>query len=72
MESAGTSLDFSATLGNVSPDAGDDYTYWGLGVNLPFKLSEKATAAFGVQYASTNIDSSDDYLWFTAGVTVGF
>jgi hypothetical protein len=41
-------------------------------VNLPFKLSEKATAAFGVQYASTNIDSSDDYLWFTAGVTVGF
>lgn len=72
MESAGTSLDFSATLGNVSPDTGDDYTYWGLGVNLPFKLSEKATAGVGVQYASASLDDSDDHLWFTAGVTVGF
>jgi len=72
MATAGTSLDFSATLGNVSPDSGSDYAYWGLGVNLPYKLSEKATAAIGVQYASTNADGSDDYVWFTAGVTVGF
>lgn len=73
LESSGTSLDFSVTLGNVSPDVGDDYLYWGVGVNLPFKLSEKATFAVGAQYASNDLDGvKGDHLWFTTGLTVGF
>ncbi|MBL9190793.1 MAG: hypothetical protein JNJ82_00465 [Opitutaceae bacterium] len=73
LESAGTSLDFTVTLGNVSPDVGDDYIYYGIGVNLPYKLTEKATFAVGAQYASNDLDGADDnHLWFTAGLTVGF
>jgi hypothetical protein len=59
LESAGTSLDFTVTLGNVSdPDVGDDYIYYGIGVNLPYKLTEKATFAVGAQYASNDLDGS--------------
>ena len=72
MAAAGTSLDFTATLGNVSPDSGSDYSYWGLGVNVPYKITEKASAAVGLQYASASLKGTDDHLWFTAGVTVGF
>jgi len=73
LESSGTSLDFTATLGNVSPDVGDDYLYYGIGVNMPFKLTDKATFAVGVQYASNDLDGADgDHLWFTTGLTVGF
>lgn len=73
LETAGSSLDFSVTLGNVSPDVGDDYMYYGIGVNLPYKLTEKATVAIGAQYASNDLDGVDgDHLWFTAGLTVGF
>jgi len=73
LETAGTSLDFSVTLGNVSPDVGDDYMYYGVGVNLPYKLTERATFAIGAQYASNDLDGADDnHLWFTAGLTVGF
>jgi len=73
LETAGSSLDFSVTLGNVSPDVGDDYMYYGIGVNLPYKLTEKATFAVGAQYASNDLDGADgDHLWFTAGLTVGF
>jgi uncharacterized protein (TIGR02001 family) len=73
LETAGSSLDFTLTLGNVSPDVGDDYMYYGIGVNLPYKLTEKATLAFGAQWASNDLDGADDnHLWFTAGLTVGF
>ncbi|MBE7540415.1 MAG: hypothetical protein HS122_18655 [Opitutaceae bacterium] len=69
----GTSLDFTATIGHDSPEVGDDYVYWGVGVNLPFKLTDKATLVFGGQYASNDRDGFDDnILWFTAGLTVGF
>ncbi len=69
----GTSLDFTATLGHDSPEVGDDYLYWGVGVNLPFKLSQKATLVLGGQYAANDLDGVDDnHLWFTAGLTVGF
>ncbi|HRP05556.1 MAG TPA: TorF family putative porin [Opitutaceae bacterium] len=69
----GTSLDFTATLGHDSPEVGDDYLYWGVGVNLPFKLTQKATLVLGAQYAANDLDGVDDnHLWFTAGLTVGF
>lgn len=73
LKEVGTSLDFTFTLGNVSPDEGEDYRYWGVGLNLPYKLTDKATVAVGAQYVSNDIDGADDdFLWFTAGLTVGF
>jgi hypothetical protein len=73
LETAGSSLDFTLTLGNVSPDVGDDYLYYGVGVNLPYKLTDKATVAVGAQYASNDLRGvPGDHLWFTAGLTIGF
>ncbi len=68
------SLDFSATLGRVDTDGGEDYTYYGVGVVLPYKLSDSATFNLGVQYTANNLKNveDDDFLYFTAGITIGF
>jgi len=79
----GTSLDFTATLGYV--DAGQnpssesaDYTYWGLAVAVPYKLSDKATVTAGVAYTNGNSNSTfrgqdlKDQVVGTLGLTVGF
>jgi len=79
----GTSLDFTATLGYV--DAGEnpsaesaDYTYWGLGVAVPYKLSDTATVTAGVAYTNGNRNSTinglalKDQVVGTIGLTVGF
>jgi len=61
------------TIGNVSPDAGDDYTYYGLGATVPYKLSDTATLTVGLQYATHDMDLVDDsHFWGTVGVTVVF
>jgi uncharacterized protein (TIGR02001 family) len=73
LDQMGTSLDLSASVGHVSPDLGDNYTYYNVGASIPYKLNEHATAKFGVNWASHTLDGvEDDHLWFTAGVTVGF
>lgn len=62
-----------ATVGHVSPDAGDDYTYYGIGATVPYKLTDTATFTVGLQYASHNIDLVDDnHFWGTVGITVVF
>ena len=74
----GTSLDFTATLGYV--DTGDissaipeNYTYWGLGVAVPYKLSDTATVTAGVAYTNGNQNSLvEDQVVGTIGLTVGF
>ncbi len=66
------SLDFSATLGRVDTDGGSDYTYYGAGAVLPYKLNDSATLNFGVQWATTNFDDADDEIWATTGITIGF
>jgi uncharacterized protein (TIGR02001 family) len=66
-------FNFSATLGHVSPDAGSDYTYYGAGAVVPFKVSDAATVTAGVQYASHNLDGVDDsHFWGTLGFTYTF
>ena len=77
LEPAGASLDFSASLGRVDPKAGSGYTYYSIGANVPFKLSEKGTFTIGVNYTHNNIAGGDAYgkngnLYGTAGVTIGF
>jgi len=83
----GTSLDFSAFVGTVaakdfSPDDNtvssvhQSYNYYGIGVNVPYKLAENAQVHVGASYSA-----NDKYLTgfrpkqdvaFSAGITLGF
>lgn len=68
-----TSLNFAATLGHVSPDVGDNYLYYGLGVTVPYKLTDKATVTVGAQYADHDMDGTDgNHFWGTLGFTYAF
>jgi uncharacterized protein (TIGR02001 family) len=67
------SVNLLGTIGKVSPDGGGDYTYYGVGATVPYKLSDTATFTVGAQYATHDIDLIDDsHLWFTVGLTVTF
>ena len=82
VESIGTSLDFSANLGYVSGDGAespiankaDNYTYWGLGVAVPYKVSENATLTAGVKYTDVNENAINGEAEFTysLGLSIGF
>ena len=68
------SLDLSATLGYVDPDAADgSYTYWGLGSVISYTLNDKAKAYVGLNYATNDVDGLEgDFLYVNTGVTIGF
>jgi uncharacterized protein (TIGR02001 family) len=83
LEAIGASLDLSIYGGNVDgsdllPDAGikvqESYSYYGVDVSVPYKLSEKSTFTIGGHWAhNRNLPGvDDDYVWFSAGLTVGF
>lgn len=73
LDSLGTSLDLAGSVGSVSPDVGDSYTYYSIGGSLPYKLNEHTTAKLGVNWASHTLDGvDDDHVWYTLGITVGF
>jgi uncharacterized protein (TIGR02001 family) len=68
-----TSVNFLATVGRVSPDVGDGYTYYGFGVTVPYKLSDKATITVGAQYADHDIPALDgNHFWGTIDLTYAF
>lgn len=67
------SMNLSANLGHASPNFGDGYTYYGLGAQLPYKISDAATVTIGVNYASHDLDGVDDgHFWFNAGFNYAF
>jgi uncharacterized protein (TIGR02001 family) len=82
----GTSLDFSAFAGtakanNLKPDyndrkTGESYNYYGIGLNIPYKLAENAQVHAGVSYALNDKYgynySPKSTIAFSAGVTIGF
>lgn len=74
----GLSVDLSAVLGYIQiPGDGQDYTYWGVGAAVPYKLSETATLTAAVNYTSTdtsNIAGSpdQDQVVFSVGLSIGF
>ncbi len=73
MAGAGTSVDLSATYGYVDPDIGDSYAYYGASAQVPYKLNDNATLTFGVHYTSHDRNfGEDNWLYYTAGVTIGF
>jgi uncharacterized protein (TIGR02001 family) len=68
-----TSMNWSATLGRAEPDAGSGYTYYGLGVTVPYKISDKATVTVGAQYADHDLSGVDgNHFWATLGYTYTF
>jgi uncharacterized protein (TIGR02001 family) len=68
-----TSMGLAGTVGHVSPDAGDDYTYYSVGVQFPHKLTDTATLTAGVNWASHDLDGvEDNHLWYNVGLTVTF
>jgi uncharacterized protein (TIGR02001 family) len=73
LQNTGISLDFTANAGRVFPDVGNCYSYWSFGVNLPFKVNEKATIYCGASYNNHDMKGlKRDTVAFTAGVTIGF
>ena len=43
-------VDFSVYLGNVNPDEGGDYFYYGAGVAYNYSLTDNAAVSIGVNY----------------------
>ncbi len=86
LKEIGTSLDFSVFGGNVTahdvaPDVNavnvhESYTYYGIGLNIPYKLAENAQVHVGASYSSHDKLYSGvnprQTLAFNAGVTIGF
>ncbi len=71
--SAQATLSLLGTIGRVSPDGGDAYTYHGIGATVPCKLSDTATLTVGMQYATHNLALVDRrHFWGSVGVTVVF
>jgi uncharacterized protein (TIGR02001 family) len=72
--SKGTSVNFSVYLGYVNPDSGSgDYTYYGAGATVPFKISDKATFTLGVQWADHTLDGVEgNHVWGTADFNYAF
>jgi uncharacterized protein (TIGR02001 family) len=72
----GLSLDLSATLGYIQSPGGDgsDYTYWGAGVAVPYKLSDTAKLTAAVNYTSVDRHApvDQDQVVFSVGLAVGF
>jgi len=74
VESIGTSLDFSASLGYIQIPS-NDYTYGSVGVSVPYALSETATLTAGVQYIYNDTDllrGDNDLFVGSVGISIGF
>jgi uncharacterized protein (TIGR02001 family) len=70
---AGLSFDFSANVGRVFIKDSSDYSYWSFGVNVPYKLNDKATFYVGATYTNNDITGAQrDMLNFTTGISVSF
>lgn len=82
----GISLDLSASYGWVQrPESvpaalggGGDYSYWGVGVALPYALTETATLTAALNYTHVDrsnlplADQDQDKVVFSLGLSVGF
>lgn len=84
LQAIGASLDVTGFIGSVTGDdtlpdspakVKESYTYYGVDVSVPYKLSEKATFTLGGHWARNDnlpAGTDDSHIWWTAGLTVGF
>ncbi len=79
----GLSVDLSATFGYIQiPGDNQDYSYWGVGAAVPYKLSDAAKLTAGVNYthadsanlpaAARSTSRDQDEVAFSVGLSVGF
>lgn len=69
----GTSLDWTATLGLSRPDDSESWTYFSVGLNVPFKVTEKFKITAGANYTINDSNVvSDPGVWFSLGGTYAF
>ncbi len=67
------SMNLSASLGHANPDAGSGYTYYSVGAQFPYKLSDAATLTIGANWASHDISGLDDnHVWANIGFSYTF
>ncbi len=67
------SANITGSVGNANPDTGSSYTYYGVGAQFPYKLSDAATLTIGVNWASHDLSGvDDDHVWANAGFTYVF
>jgi len=57
IEAIKSSLDFSASVGFVDTNGGQEYLYGVAGVAIPYKLSDTSTLTVGVDYIANDDDS---------------
>lgn len=73
VEKLGFALEFDVHVGHTGIHRGSDYTYWGAGVVLPYRIANNATLTLGAQYDSSNLKGAQHNLvTWTAGMSVGF
>ena len=67
------SVDVGAAYGYVSPDEGEDYSYWSGLVKVTYALSDMWGIYASGNYASHNLDGeAKDHLFALAGLTFSF
>lgn len=76
LEAIGSSLDVSGSIGFFDTrDGAGDYTYFNLGAEVPYALSDNATLTAGVYYTYRDRsvgNRSNDYLYWSLGLSFGF
>jgi uncharacterized protein (TIGR02001 family) len=69
-------VDVSASLGYVTPDIGDDYTYWSASLGYSYAFTDYASASIGVNYygASEELmyEMDDNTITYGFSFTAGF
>lgn len=73
----GLNVDVSATYGWIQrpKSIGGDYSYWGVGAAVPYKLNETATLTAAINYTHidrSNFEPTQDRVVFSLGLAVGF
>ncbi len=71
-----SAVDFSVYFGNVNPDSGGDYFYYGAGVSYNYSLTEHAAVSVGVNFYGADeameADGSKNKFTWGASFSAGF
>ncbi|MFA5257586.1 MAG: hypothetical protein WC360_05490, partial [Opitutales bacterium] len=76
------SIDVGGSIGYVSPDSGDSYTYYGATADLSYSLNDSSSVGFGLRYSGStedlifgdisDPDTSKSILWYGLSFSTGF
>lgn len=67
------SMNIAASIGNAHPDTGSSYTYYSLGAQFPYALTDKATLTGGLNWSSHDLAGvPDDHIWANVGLSYAF